>query len=264
LLQGYGRPMHSTKNTGNTTGKTSAPDGKAGKTEFDGYAENYDDALNKSIGFSGHDSSFFDERKIKEIYEYLKPQGIAEKPFRFLNFGCGIGKSEKYIVRYFPAAAIYSVDTSQASIAIARANNRERDNITFSTFDGYSLPFETEFDVVLAANVLHHIPLSEHVAVLKHIFLKMSVSGHLFLFEHNPFNPLTLKVVKSCAFDKNATLLNPFYSDSLLRASGFLRRSIRFIHFFPKQLAFLMPLERLLRKVPLGAQYYFIACKQER
>jgi SAM-dependent methyltransferase len=253
--------MRSTKNTGSTTGKTSMPDSKTRNSEFDRFAENYDDVLDRSIKFSCYDSSFFDKRKIKEIYDFLKSRRIEEKPLRFLNFGCGIGKSEKIITRYFRHVSIYSIDTSQESIEIAKANNKGQNNITFSTFDGHHVPFETEFDVVLIANVFHHIPPADHVAVLKHISQKMAGWGHLFMFEHNPFNPLTRRVVNSCEFDENAVLLNPLYADRILRTSGFQWRKIRFIHFVPKFMAFLTPLEKLLRKVPLGAQYFFIAKK---
>lgn len=253
--------MRSTKNTVSTTGKTGRADSRTQNAEFDGFAENYDNILNRGIKFSGYDSAFFDERKIREIYDFLKPLGIIESPLRFLNFGCGIGKSEKFIARYFPQAAIYSVDTSQESIEIARTNNREQYNITFSVFDGYLVPFEIEFDVILVANVFHHIPPTEHMTVLKNIFQKTAERGYLFIFEHNPFNPLTRKVVNSCPLDKNAALLDPFYTSKILRRSGFLWRTTRFIHFFPKFLSFLTPLEKLLRKVPLGAQYYFVASK---
>jgi SAM-dependent methyltransferase len=253
--------MRTVKKTSSTTGKSDGSHRKTQKSEFDRFADNYDEVLDKSIRFSGYDSSFFDERKIKEIYDFLESRGIADKPLRFLNFGCGIGKSEKYIAHYFPQAAIYSVDTSQESIEIARTNSRERDNITFSTFDGHHIPFESEFDVVLVANVFHHIPPAEHVAVLKHISGKMAGQGYLFIFEHNPFNPLTRKVVNSCEFDKDAVLLSPLYTGRILQAGGFSWRTIRFIHFVPKFIAFLTPLERLLRKFPLGAQYYFIAKK---
>jgi hypothetical protein len=133
--------------------------------------------------------------------------------------------------------------------------------VTFAAFDGYLIPFEIEFDVVLAANVFHHIPPAQHMTVLKTIFQKTAEHGYLFIFEHNPFNPLTRKVVNSCPLDKNAILLDPFYTNRILRKSGFLWRAARFIHFFPKFLSFLTPLEKLLRKVPLGAQYYFVASK---
>jgi SAM-dependent methyltransferase len=256
--------MRSIKKTGSITGKAERSAGNAQGSEFDRFAESYSAALNASIGFSGYESAFFDERKIRELHGFLKLRGLADSPFRFLNFGCGVGNSERYIRRYFPRAAVYSVDPSRESIEIARQNNSGLGDITFGVIDGNRIPFEHEFDVVLAANVFHHIPPGERVAVLKHIFQKTSERGYLFIFEHNPFNPLTRKVVNSCPFDENAVLLNPFYTNGILRRSGFTGRRMRFIHFFPKFLAFLTPLEKLLRKFPLGAQYYFIASKREK
>jgi SAM-dependent methyltransferase len=234
------------------------------KKEFDQYTKNYDDILNKSLEFSGYESRFFDERKIIEIYNFIKLQGTGQKTLNFLNFGCGIGKSEKFIAQYFNYASIFSVDISAKSIEFAQKNNQNISNLTFSTFDGHHIPFDHEFDIIMIANVFHHIEPSEHLAVLKHLHQKMVDGGYLFIFEHNPFNPLTRKVVNSCAFDKDVRLLNPQYTNKLLQSAGFQKRIIRFIHFIPSFLTFLMPLEKLLRKIPLGAQYYFIAVKQSK
>lgn len=254
--------MHSTKKTDAITGRP--PDSPAGDqgSEFDRFADGYDAALNKSIGFSGYDSSLFDERKIKELYGFLRPRGLTERTITFLNFGCGVGRSEKYIARYFPKAAVYSVDPSRESVEKALENNREYRTIVFQAINGHQVPFDIEFDVVLAANVFHHIPPGERIAAVKHLFQKTAEGGYLFMFEHNPFNPLTRKVVHDCPFDENAVLLSPWYAGRMLRSGGFTRRTTRFIHFFPKPLAFLTPMERLLRKLPLGAQYYCVASKK--
>lgn len=235
---------------------------KTNKNEFDQFATDYDNILDERINFAGYDSSFFDERKIKEILDFLKLIDLNEKPLKFLNFGCGTGKSEKFIAHYFKQASIYSIDISEKSIEIAKKRNKGLNNLTFTAFDGYNIPVEYGFDVIIVANVLHHISPDEHIPVLNQIYQKMNNNGYLFIFEHNPFNPVTLKVVNSCELDKNAILLKPGYTKRILKSAGFQKQHIRFIHFFPKFLSFLTPFEKLLRKLPIGAQYYFIALKQ--
>ena len=133
--------------------------------------------------------------------------------------------------------------------------------ITFEAFDGIHIPFENSFDVIFIANVLHHVPFENHVPILKHLYEKLKDGGTLFLFEHNPLNPLTVRAVNTCEFDRDAKLLNPLYANRVLKESGFARRNIRFVIFFPKFLSFLIPLEKYLRKLPLGAQYYFCGSK---
>jgi len=229
--------------------------------EFDKYAREYKAILNESVKISGFTASYFAERKIKEIFNFLKARELEDKPLSFLNFGCGVGESECFIAKYLRYTTIYSVDVSAESIEIARENNSKLKNAFFSTFDGYHVPFETNFDVILIANVLHHIQPENHVTILKLLCRRLNKEGYIFIFEHNPFNPLTIKTVKSCRMDENAILLKPSYTGEILSESGFTWREMRFFLFFPRLLNFLIPLEKFLKKLPLGAQYYFIARK---
>jgi SAM-dependent methyltransferase len=229
--------------------------------EFDKYAGNYDSILNEGIKLSGFSSGYFDEYKIREIYLLLREKGLADKPLRFLNFGCGIGKSERLINRYFSQVSIHSVDISEESISIARNNNKDLGNAVFSIFDGVNIPFSESYDVILIAGVLHHIPAEDHEVILRNLFRCLGARGSLFIFEHNPLNPLTRRVVQNCELDINAVLLKPSYTGRLLLACGFKQRTLRYIVFFPFFLHLLIPLEKYLRKIPLGAQYYFIAEK---
>jgi len=228
-------------------------------SEFDEFAEEYEQILSEISTRSGFDIPYFHEYKIKEIYNFVKSKRWLDKPIDFLNFGCGIGQSEKFIRKYFRYSNIYSVDISEKSIEIAKQRNKEIGNIHFKTFDGYGIPFENRFDIIFVANVFHHIPPEKHMAILENFCQKLKDRGYLFIFEHNPFNPMTVRIVKSCKLDQDANLLNPIYTNKILAKSGFKWRRIGFKIFFPKSLWFLIPLEKYLTKLPLGGQYYFVA-----
>jgi len=232
-------------------------------SEFDSYAEDYERILASVTEVSGFDCAYFDEYKIKEVYKFMGSHTAAEKEITFLNFGCGIGKSEKFIRKYFQNAHVYSIDTSKRSIEIARESNREMENVLFEVFNGDKIPFENKFDIIFLANVLHHISRDEHLAILKNLRQALSEDGYLFIFEHNPLNPLTSKIVRSCELDRNAVMVSPVYAYKLLRKSGFEWQRIRFKLFFPKALSFLIPLEKYLSKIPFGAQYYLISGKRK-
>ncbi len=230
-------------------------------TEFDTYAEEYERILAPISKVSGFDHAYFHEYKIKEVHDFVGSHTAAEKEITFLNFGCGIGKSEKFIRKYFKHAHIYSIDPSKRSIEIAKEHNRKLVNVVFRTFDGYRIPFENKFDIIFIANVLHHVSRADHLQLLENLYRKLDDQGHLFVFEHNPFNPITLKIVRSCTLDEKAVLLSPLYLNRILATIGFTWRKIRFRLFFPKRLSFLVFLEYYLGKVPLGAQYYVVAKK---
>jgi ubiquinone/menaquinone biosynthesis C-methylase UbiE len=81
---------------------------------------------------------------------------------------------------------------------------------SFVHFDGTCIPFPAgHFDLAFLACVLHHIPHSEHVEILQEVRRVLRPGGALVIFEHNPYNPLTVRAVKSCPFDENAVLLRP-------------------------------------------------------
>ena len=231
---------------------------RSGRAEFDRHARDYAALVEQSVRASGYPAAFFTERKVQEIRDTLREAGVLNRSLKVLNFGCGIGNSEPFLARELPQAVISSIDVSRESIAVARENCRDQPNVTFSEFDGRTVPFPGPFDVILAAGVLHHIAPEDRPAVARELRRVLADDGFLFIFEHNPANPLTRRAVRDCPFDDDAVLLSPRTMHSLLDAAG-LSSDVRYIHFFPSALKRFLGLERYLRWLPLGAQYYCIA-----
>jgi hypothetical protein len=90
--------------------------------------------------------------------------------------------------------------------------------------------------------------------VLHRVTQKLAPGGRLFVFEHNPYNPLTVQAVRACPFDDDAVLLPPGEVRALLASAGLGAVQQRFVLFFPRALARLRPLEPWLAWCPLGAQ----------
>ena len=82
--------------------------------------------------------------------------------------------------------------------------------------------------------------------------------ARFFLFEHNPLNPLTVRVVRNIPFDRGVVLLRPSYAVGLMQDAGFRASPPHYYFFFPRFLRTLRPLERFLSQVPLGAQYFVV------
>jgi SAM-dependent methyltransferase len=230
---------------------------------FDKFAKNYDEGHTKAVKMSGFEPAYFHEYKCREVADYLKSRMPLDQKIALLNYGCGTGNSEKYIKKYLPNASVFSVDVSEESIKVARETNQDLKNVTFEPFDGLTIPFDIEFDVIFIANVFHHIRHERHVEILKMLRSKLRKGGLLFIFELNPMNPLTMLVAirNDYRFDKDAKLLNPIYSNRILHKAGFIEKEIRYAIFFPQFLSFLIPFEKYLRKLPLGAHYYYVLKK---
>jgi len=110
-------------------------------------------------------------------------------------------------------------------------------------------------DAAFAACVFYHIDSKDHIPILRELRRVLTDAGRLFVFEHNPLNLLTRHAVHTCPFDANAVLIRADTLHAQLRTAGFGQASLAYRILFPGALSALRPLERILTRLPLGAQY---------
>ncbi len=217
------------------------------KPEFNQYARQYDRLLRDSIPDALSDNDYFAEYKIA----LTSARFGTRKPTRVLDFGCGPGRSLPYLRKYFPEARLFGFDPSPASLEVAA--KRAPEAIFFSNWADIK---KTHFDVIVASNVFHHIPVGDRPKALSQCRQALAESGQMFLFEHNPYNPLTRWVFDRCPFDADAEMLDMKSALTLARAVGFQSEQHGYTLFFPKQLSVLRRFEPWLKRLPIGAQYY--------
>lgn len=225
--------------------------------DFDAFAKGYRNIHNENIKLSGADSFYFAEMKVKLLKDFEK-----NEPAKVLDLGCGDGATELFMQHYFPEWIIDGIDVSEESIN--EATNKNLANAKFSIYNGTTIPFADEsFDAVFVAGVLHHVNYSLHQTIVKEIWRVLKKGGRLYLFEHNPLNPLTRYLVRTCIFDKDAKLLQHKYAVDLLEKNNFNQLYKQFIIFFPRKglLSKLIFLEKYLQWLPLGGQYFLTAKK---
>ncbi|RUX94944.1 MULTISPECIES: class I SAM-dependent methyltransferase [unclassified Mesorhizobium] len=228
------------------------------EAEFDQFAREYHEQHAASIRLSGETPDFFARYKIDDVATTLRRAGV--KPRRILDFGAGVGNSLGHMRSAFPDAEITLLDPSRESLDIA--SNRFPGQAAFTHFDGKTIPFAAgSFDLAFAACVFHHIPEDLQVGLLAEIGRVLADGGSFFLFEHNPWNPLTTHAVRNCAFDENAVLINSREMRRRMAEAGLANTRIIYRIFFPRLLARLRPFERFLTKIPVGAQYFAHAVK---
>ena len=224
-------------------------------SEFDKYLKNYRKNLDISLSLSGERSDFFAEYKSKKLAEWLSH--LQTKKIEILDFGCGDGQMPAYVQQKFVNAKVFGTDISHDSIAYA---TKAHPDLTFKELKHETIPFpENKFDLVYAAGVFHHIPLSEHKKFIKGIMRVLKSSGSFVLFELNPYNPLTRRTFKRCPIDKKATMLSSHYAKKILRPHGNI--TTNYFFFFPSFLRKMRFIEKYLSKIPLGALYATIIRK---
>lgn len=222
------------------------------QVEFDSFAEEYQSLHGKNIAASGESPAFFAEYKLRDIATELKKRGRTAE--HILDFGAGVGNSVPWARKYLPGGDITCVDVSERSLEIAAS--RFGDQARYIPLKDGVLPFaERSFDLAYAMCVFHHIDHDEHPHVLREMQRVIRPGGTLVIFEHNPFNPLTVRAVNTCEFDANAKLITARKMKRACLQAGFARADIHYRIFFPHSLAALRPLEKYMTAVPLGAQY---------
>ena len=227
--------------------------------EFDQFADEYNAVLARNIALSGERPAYFAEDKVIALaHAWRNLRGAAATPPAMLDFGAGIGTSVPYVHAHLPGTALTCVDVSSRCLELGRA--RCGTLAQFIQFDGTTLPFaDASFDIAYAACVFHHIDKNEHAQLLGELRRVLLPGGMLVVFEHNPYNPLTVRTVRDCVFDDNAVLIAARTLRARVRAAGFAAVTIHYRIFFPRALRALRPLERYLTWLPLGAQYYALA-----
>lgn len=229
------------------------------KTEFDRFADEYTALHARNIAASGESPEFFARYKIEDVFHEISTQGHEVNAI--CDFGAGIGNSLPYFAEMFPQASITCADVSLRSMEISRTRFPDI-AANYAEISGERLPFEDEsFDLAFSACVFHHIPHAEHAHWLAELRRITRKDGKLFIFEHNPLNPLTVSAVRNCPFDENAVLVGARTLRQRIEQAGWDRAKAAYRIFFPHALAFARPLERWMRRLPLGAQYFVTASR---
>ena len=79
--------------------------------------------------------------------------------------------------------------------------------------------------------------------------------GGVAIFIDNPLNPVTRRIVASCAFDEDAVLLGLTEARTLLAGAGASQIDRRFMGFSPIRNSTIERAESYLGWLPIGAQY---------
>jgi len=222
-------------------------------SSFDNIANSYDKEPKDSLGLYGRGNiNIFAEYKIKIIESELSKQ-----PANVLEFGCGTGRNSFFMKKRFPESNIYGCDISVKSLEIAnKTNPAVRYNKIISPADLFGTYKEGFFDCIFISNVFHHISINEHQIWLEALFRITTKGGIIFIFEHNPYNPITKHIFNTSEIDKGAVMLKPLYCKKLLEDVNFTNINLRYTLFFLRRNSFFESVERMLYWLPLGAQYY--------
>lgn len=224
--------------------------------EFDKYADDYLDALQQGLKYSGEDATYFAMARVRWLARRLEQLRCA--PCSLLDFGCGTGATTPFFLSTLHVVEVTGIDASHRLLEVAsREHGSER--ATFVSRDDYEP--NGRVDIAFCNGVFHHIPPSERAAALDFVSRALRPGGLFAFWENNPWNPGTRLVMSRIPFDRDAITIAPTEARRLLRGAGFEILRSDSLFFFPRMLRWLRPFERWFVGVPLGAQYLVLARK---
>ena len=121
-------------------------------SEFDGYAANYDNALNQGLSLSGEAKEYFVRERVRWVGGQLNALGAPVS--RVLDYGCGTGGTSPELLGQLRARVVVGVDSSSESLDVAR-NAHTHPWLRFENTTDLQ-PAE-EFDLVYCNGVFHQI-----------------------------------------------------------------------------------------------------------
>lgn len=221
--------------------------------QFDQFAGNYREVLDRAVAGSGEGSAYFAEYKAQYLARTLPRDSFV----RVLDYGCGVGLLSGFLQKHLQPTRLDGFDVSAGSIEALDSSIKDR-----GTFTSDRNQLSKDYTLIVIANVLHHVDPGDRSMVLKELASRLDSRGSLAIFEHNPTNPVTRRTVDRCPFDKDAVLLPVSETLALIQAASLRRIRRDYIVFMPHVLSGLRFLEPSLAWLPLGAQYVVLGEKR--
>lgn len=225
--------------------------------DFDRLTESYESEINDAIAFAGMEHTFFIDVKREHLVRLAARHFGDVGRLDVLDLGCGLGAYHAGLENVFHE--LHGVDVSARSVELA---TQKHPFVHYSSFDGVRMPYpDGRFDLIFTICVMHHVPPAQWEGFVGEMKRVLKPCGLALVFEHNPYNPATQYIVKTCPIDKDAVLLTPGKLRRLFGNAGFREVRTRSILSVPPKGAFLAGVDSVLGALPFGAQYYLGATK---
>lgn len=234
--------------------------------EFDEYAAEYQGGLDNPIKrlLGSTPDQFI---AVKARWLLRREPELLKGGLSVLDYGCGVGFLMRVLAGMGAKASFTGCDISTGMLKQVekRWPAELGDPPALAPQQGASTPFsDGQFDVAMISAVLHHVPAEDRPSVYAELARVVKPGGRLYVFEHNPRNPLVRYVIARTPIDRNAVLLDAGEVRHGLLDVAPYELDTDYLMFMPPGIAALRGIDRLLAWAPIGAQYVVSARKTAR
>jgi SAM-dependent methyltransferase len=231
--------------------------------EFDEYAAEYQGGLDNPVKrMMGSTPDQFIAVKARWLLH--REPALGAGGLSVLDYGCGVGSLMRVLIGLGARASFTGCDISTGMLR--QVEKRWPSELgappALAPQQGARTPFaDATFDIATISAVLHHVPVEERPAVYAELGRVLKPGGRLYVFEHNPRNPLVRYVITRTPIDRNAILLDAREVQHGLLDAARYELETDYLMFMPPGVGFLRGVDRLLAWLPMGAQYAVAARK---
>jgi SAM-dependent methyltransferase len=215
----------------------------------------YREELDRALAFTGVGHELPARARADQLLR-LAMQHLGD-PARLdaLDVGCGIGLTDREFRGRL--GSLTGTDVSEAALETAA---RENPDVRYVRGERDRLPFDDRrFDLVFASSVVQVVPSADRPRFVSELARVTRPGGLTVVVEHNPYNPAARLVVRRFRSDEPIVMLPAGRMKRLLRVNRLEPVETGFFLLTPSRRDGLMRIERGLRRLPLGAQYYVAA-----
>ncbi len=134
----------------------------------------------------------------KRIMDWLRLHGL-EDGMDVLEIGCGVGTQTVLLADAIPSGRLLANDISPVSVEHARRRLKGRNHVDFIVGDIVQSAIAGAFDLIVLPDVLEHIPLADHAALMMKLGQLLKKNGKVVIhipapqyleyeIEHHPEN----------------------------------------------------------------------------